>query len=326
MTVADHMLSFIGRTPLVRLNRVARDVEAEIVAKVEYLNPSGSIKDRIALRMIEDAEREGRLRAGMEIVEASTGNTATSLAFVGAVKGYRVRLFVPTHAASEERLRIMRAFGAVVVPIDVSADISAAPGAKSTGALHGSIVEKTPRQRCLELEQSSSDVWWARQFSNPSNAAAHADGTGREILEQTDGKVDAFVAAIGTCGTLIGVARALRARNPDVRVIAVEPRDQPAIKDGKLAAPVADPSISGGLLAEMVDQKVAERIIRVDQGEAIAMAHRLCEEEGLFCGLSAGANVVAALQIAREMKTGQRVATILADSRDRYLFEERLTT
>ena len=323
MQIAAHVLSLIGHTPLVRLDRVARDVEAEVVVKLEYLNPSGSIKDRIALRMIEDAERSGALRPGMEIVEASTGNTATSLAFVGAIKGYRVRLLVPSSAASEERVRIMKAYGATVTPVD----IAGSGDDRSAGGLHGSVVEKTPRRRCLELEQSAPDkVWWARQFSNPSNVAAHAEGTGREILDQTDGHVDAFVAAIGTCGTLIGVAQALRAHNPAVRIVAVEPRSQPAIKDGKLAAPITDRRIAGGLLAEMVDRKVAGQIIRVDQGEAIAMAHRLSEEEGLFCGLSSGANVVAALRVARELGRGRRVVTVLADSRDRYLFKEQLTT
>jgi cysteine synthase A len=243
------------------------------------------------------------------------------LAFVGAIKGYRVRLMVPGSAASEERLRIMRSYGAIVTEVD----ISGSGDDKSEGGLHGSVVEKTPRKVCLELEQSSSNVWWARQFSNPSNVAAHAEGTGREILAQTGGRVDAFVAAIGTCGTVIGVAQALRERNPDVLIVAVEPRTSPAIKDGKLTVPIIE-NISGGLLAEMVEDKVADRIIHIDQGDAIEMAHRLAEEEGLFCGLSSGANVVAALQIAHELGQGKCVATVLADSRDRYLFTEKLTT
>jgi cysteine synthase len=174
--INDNLLSSIGHTPLVRLKRVAADIEAELLVKVEYLNPSGSIKDRIALRMIEDAERAGILRPGMEIVEASTGNTATALAFVGGLKGYRVHLFVPSIAASEERLRILKAYGAKVTPVDISKD-PAPRDTNTTGGLHGSIVEKLPRQKCLELERSDKNVWWARQFSNPSNSAAHADGT-----------------------------------------------------------------------------------------------------------------------------------------------------
>jgi len=302
---------------------VGRDVGAEIVVKVEYLNPSGSIKDRIALRMIEDAERAGKLRPGMEIVEGSTGNTATSLAFVGAVKGYHVRLFIPNKAASEERLKIMRAYGAEVIFVDVATPGDAKPG----GGVHGSVAEKSPRRRCLELEQAEPDkYWWARQFSSPGNSGAHEDGTGREILEQTGGKVDAFVAAIGTCGTLVGVGRALRKHNPAVRLVAVEPRTSPVIKDGKLIVPIDDPNVAGGLLEEMVKEKMAEEMVHIDQPEAIEMAHRLCEEEGLFCGLSSGANVVAALRVARELGRGRRVVTVLPDSRDRYLFKEQLTT
>ncbi len=324
MTITNSVLSLIGNTPLVRLTRVAKDVGAEVLVKLEYLNPSGSIKDRIALRMIEDAERDGALRPGMDIVEASTGNTATSLAFVGGVKGYRVRLFLPSKAASEERLRIMKAYGAEVTFLD-----AATPGEKSAGGggLHGSVVEVTPRQHCRELEQAAPDkVWWARQFSSPGNSGAHADGTAREILRQTDGRVDAFVAAIGTCGTLVGCARTLRAHNPAVRVVAVEPRTSRVIKDGKLIVPIDDPNVAGGLLQEMVNEGFARDMVHVEQDEAIAMAHRLAREEGLFCGLSSGANVLAALRVARELKPGQRVVTILVDSRDRYLFKEQLTT
>jgi cysteine synthase A len=322
MGIAGMILTCIGGTPLVRLSKVARDLGAEVVVKPEYLNPSGSIKDRVALRMIDDAERVGLLRPGMEIVEASTGNTATSLAFVGAVKGYRVHLFIPNVAVSEERLRILKSYGAAVTEVD----ITHTGDGGSTGGLHGSIVEKLPRVRCYELEQAEPDrVWWARQFSNPSNVAAHREGTAREIIEQSDGQVDAFVAAIGTCGTLIGCAEALRAHRAGVLVAAVEPRRSPAIRDGKLTQPIIE-NISGGLLARMVDERIADRIIHVDQGEAIAMAHRLCQEEGLFCGLSSGANVVAALELARELGPGKRVATVLPDSRDRYLFKEQLTT
>jgi cysteine synthase A len=325
MQIAEHLLSTIGHTPLVRLCKLARNLDAEVAVKVEFLNPSGSIKDRIALRMIEDAERAGVLRPGMEIVEASTGNTAVSLAFVGAIKGYRVHLFIPRKAFSEERVKLMTSFGAVVTLVESDSAGDTTPDRASGGGLHGSVVEVTPRVRCLQRECSSPDVWWARQFSNPSNVAAHVDGTGREIIEQTDGYVHAFVAAIGTCGTLIGVAQALRGRNPDVQIVAVEPRAQPVIQDGKLMVPVVE-GISGGLLAQMVDQRVATRIIRVSQDEAIAMAHRLSEEEGLLCGLSSGANVLAALEVARELGHGQRVVTVLPDSRDRYLFKEQLTT
>ncbi len=320
MNIARSVLELIGNTPMVRLNSVAKGALAEVDAKLEYLNPSGSIKDRIALRMIEDAEREGFLKPGMVIVEASTGNTATALAFVGAAKGYRVRLYVPNMAASEERMRILKAYGVELVIVD----LFEAEG--SSGGLHGSIVELAPRQRCLEEERKDPNVWWARQFSNPANSGAHADTTAKEILSQTEGKIDAFVTAIGTCGTVVGVARALRSHNPGIQIVAVEPRTSPAVDEsGKMIIPVIE-GVTGGLLLEMVESKIVDRIIRVDQDDAIAMAHRMAQEEGIFCGLSSGANVVAALQVAKLLGPFKRVVTLCVDSRDRYLFKEQLTT
>ncbi|MDQ7793301.1 MAG: cysteine synthase family protein [bacterium] len=314
------VLDLIGNTPMVRLARLTDGVGAEVLVKLEYLNPSGSIKDRIALRMIDDAERSGRLRPGMRVVEASTGNTATALALVGAVKGYPVTLYVPGSAASEERLRICRSYGAEVVSVDVD---GAAHAAGSKG-VHGGIAELVPRQICRD-EEARGNTWWARQFSNPSNVAAHRETTGREILEQTGGRVDAFVAAVGTAGTLVGVAQAVRAANPSVRIVAVEPENSRSIKDGKLRVPVIE-GISGGILREMFEQRVADQVVVADEAEAITTAYRLAREEGLFCGLSSGANVLAALRVARELGPGQRVVTVLVDSRDRYLFEQRLTT
>jgi len=322
MKAAHDILSQVGKTPMVRLSRVARDVEAEVLVKLEYLNPSGSIKDRIAVRMIEDAERDGSLRQGMTIIESSTGNTATALAFVGAVKGYSVTLYVPSTAASEERMRICKAYGAKVVTIDVQNN-----GDLGKRGVHGTVAELMPREICLHEEQRAPDrIWWARQFSNPSNAAAHQHTTGKEILEQVRGNVDAFVAAIGTAGTLVGVSRALRAHNASVRVIGVQPAGfEKVVEDGRLNIPLIE-GVSGGLLLEMVEQRLAEKVVCVEQKDAIEMAHRLAEEEGLFCGISSGANVLAALDIARSLGRGKRVVTVLVDSRDRYLFAERFTT
>ena len=322
MAISRGVLSLIGNTPMVRLNRIGRDLNAEVCVKLEYLNPSGSIKDRIALRMIEDAEKAGKLRPGMEILDASTGNTAASLAFVGAVKGYRVRIIVPKVAASEERLRIMKAYGATVDLVEGADPNDPQP----EGGIHGDIAEKTPRQMCWEQEKAApGKIWWARQFSSPGNDGAHCDGTGAEILAQTGGKVDAFVAAVGTGGTLVGVARALRAKNPAVKIIAVEPKESPVISNAKKNV-MPNPELRGGLVPRIIDEKVADQVIPVSEPDAIAMAYRLAKEEGLYCGLSSGANVAAALQIAREMNRGQRVVTILVDSRDRYLFKEKFTT
>jgi len=327
MRIAKSMLELIGSTPLVRLNRIGKDVPAEILVKPEFLNPSGSLKDRVALRMIEEAERSGRLKPGMTIVEASTGNMAAALAFVGAIKGYKVHIYFPAVAASEERLRIMKSYGATVTLIG-DEGVVAGSDEQPTGALHGAIVEKSPRRTCLAVEQADPEkIWWARQSSNSANTLSHEEGTAREILDQTDGRVDAFCAAIGTCGTLLGCGRAFKRHNPNVLIAAVEPADQAMFRlDGtRINEPVNDPTRSV-LIMEFVALKIAQEIIHVEQQQAIDMAHRLSEEEGIFCGLSAGANVVAALQLARKMKPGQRVVTVLPDSRDRYLFKERFTT
>lgn len=329
MQAAKSVLELIGHTPLLRLSRVAKDVPAEVLVKAEYLNPSGSVKDRVAFRMIEEAERSGALKPGMTIVEASTGNMAAALAFVGAIKGYKVHIFFPAVAASEERLRIIRSYGAAVTLIGEGGEQVTTASDVPTGALHGAVVEKTPRRICLAVEQANPDkIWWARQASNPANTLAHEEGTAREIIEQAGGKVDVFCAAIGTCGTLLGCGKALRRHNPEVLLVAVEPRDQAMFRlDGKRVAepPPGDPTRSV-LMMEFLGLKIAGKIIHVEQQQAIDMAHRLSEEEGLFCGLSAGANVFAALQLAGEMKPGQRVVTVLPDSRDRYLFKERFTT
>jgi cysteine synthase A len=268
--------------------------------------------------MIEDAEREGKLRPGMRIIEASTGNTATALAFVGAVKGYPVTLYVPDTAASEERIRICKSYGAQVVKVDTQDE----EGLKQRG-IHGAVAELIPRQVCLQEEQNDPNTWWARQFSNPSNAVAHQETTAKEILEQTGGKVDAFVAAIGTGGTLVGVARALKAHNPAVKIVAVEPKNSRTIKNGRPNVPIIE-GVSGGLLLQVAE--LADEVVAVSDDEAISMCHRLAQEEGLFCGISSGANVLVALRVARELGGGKRVVTVLVDSRDRYLFVERFTT
>jgi len=319
---SSNILAFIGNTPLVRLRKLTKEVAAEVLVKVEYLNPSGSIKDRVALRMVEDAEADGRLKPGMEIIEASTGNTGASLAFVGAAKGYAVSIYVPHTVVSEERRRILNSYGARVVPTD-SGDVifdSTFPQ-----GVHGARVELLPRRVCFQREAADRNVWWARQFSNPSNSLAHREGTGAEILRQAGGAVDAFVAAIGTGGTLLGVADALGAVDPKTKIIAAEPKRHRTIVDGRLTVPIIE-GISGGLLTELIDRRIIDEVCAVDEGEAIGVAHALAEQEGLFCGLSSGANVYTALQVAKQMKKGQIVVTVLPDSRDRYLFTERLTT
>jgi cysteine synthase A len=322
MAIHSSILEHIGNTPLIRLGRLARHVAPEVLVKAEHLNPSGSIKDRVALRMIEDAEAQGILKPGMEVIESSTGNTGTALAFVGGVKGYRVTIYVPRSVFSEERQKILSCYGAQILPVDIE-DLIADKDVLQ--AVHGARVEILPRRVCAQKEAASKNVWWARQFSNPSNAYAHRDTTGKEILKDAGGKIDVFLAAVGTGGTLLGVSEALLAANPSTKIIAVEPKGHRSIVDGKLAIPVIE-GFSGGLLVDLVDRKIISDVIAVDENDAIRMAHSLSEEEGLFCGLTSGANVFAALQVARDMDAGQRIVTVLPDNRDRYLFSERLTT
>jgi len=314
------VLDLIGNTPLVRLNSVTEGLESEVLAKLEYLNPSGSIKDRIALWMIESAENRGLLKPGHKIVEASTGNTGIALSFVAAVKGYQMIVYMPKAVASEERRRMMESYGARIELVGTeSLDPSLDP------SVHGGVIEIIPRQKCREVEAASSDVWWARQFSNPDNVAAHRETTGKEILQQTGGQLDAFVTSIGTGGTLMGVAEAVKPVCPQAQMIAVEPASSPWIGKGKESIPIIE-GITDGLLIDILDQGVADEVMWVTDDEATGMARRLAEEEGLFCGMSGGANVFAALQVARRMGKGKTIVAILTDSRDRYLSAEKYVT
>ncbi|MGB3906477.1 MAG: cysteine synthase family protein [Anaerolineae bacterium] len=314
------VLDLIGNTPLVRLNSVSEGLESEVLAKLEYLNPSGSIKDRIALWMIESAENRGLLKPGHKIVEASTGNTGIALSFVAAVKGYQMIVYMPKAVASEERRRMMESYGARIELVGTeSLDPSLDP------SVHGGVIEIVPRQKCREVEAASPDVWWARQFSNPDNVAAHRETTGKEILQQTGGQLDAFVTSIGTGGTLMGVAQAVKPVCPQAQMIAVEPASSPWIGKGKESIPFIE-GITDGLLIDILDQGVADEVMWVTDDEATGMARRLAEEEGLFCGMSGGANVFAALQVARKLGKGKTIVAILTDSRDRYLSAEKYVT
>ena len=318
--VHGSVLDLIGNTPLVRLNKVTAGLEAEVLAKLEYLNPSGSIKDRIALYMIENAEKRGDLKPGYRIVEASTGNTGIALSFVAAVKGYPMTVYMPKAVASEERKRMMESYGAQIELVGTE-DLDTA----LDPSVHGGVIEIVPRQKCKEVEAANPHTWWARQFSNPDNVAAHRETTGKEILEQTGGQINAFVASIGTGGTLLGVSQAIKPVCPEAQMIAVEPAGAPWIGRGKEAIPFIE-GITDGLLFDILDGGVAEEILWVTDEDAVQMARRLAREEGLFCGMSAGANVFAALQIAERLGKANTVVAILTDSRDRYLTTERYIT
>jgi cysteine synthase A len=306
LKIADSMLELIGGIPLVRLNRIGRESGAEILVKPEFLNPSGSLKDRVALRMVEEAEAAGLLTAGGCIVESTTGNTGAALAFVAAVKGYGFTAFVPAEVADQGRMAIMQAYGARCVPF----------------ATDGEWGELAGRRSCLDLEADGHGVWWPRQFSNPHNVAAHHESTAREILDKTDGRLDAFVGSVGSGGTLLGVGQVLKEHDPAIRLIGVEPQSWPGLSQGE---PTVD-QLAGGTLNSLRGSGLVDQVITLDDELAMAMAHRLAQEEGMFCGISSGANVAAALRVAGELGPGKRIVTCLCDSRDRYFFNEAYVT
>ena len=314
----DSILDIIGNTPMVKLQKLTPKSGADIFTKLEYLNPSGSYKDRIALEMIRSAEAEGKLKPGYTIVEASTGNTGTALSFVGTRLGYKVEIYMP-EGMTRERIKIMESYGAKVHEMKIE-------GATTEGSVAGAEVEFTPRKKCLELERSDPTIWWARQFSNPANWKAHMV-TGNEILDQMNGKVDAFVASIGVGGTLYGVARALKAKLPKCKVIGLEPASANyAISDGITSPPGMSKEIAGGIIEEMMKSDLIDEVVKVTNEDAINISDRLVREEGLFCGISAGANVYYSIKVAERLSKGKRVVTVLPDHRDRYLSEKKYTT
>jgi len=319
--IAESMLDLIGNIPLVRLQRIGADSGTEILVKPEYLNPSGSIKDRIAQRMVEAAEADGLLNPTSTIIEATTGNTGTALAFVAAVKGYHMVAYSPKQVANRSRSAIMLAYGGEMETVE--AEAQGADG-NSDSSVHGGRIELLPRQICLDLEQENENLWWARQFSNPQNARAHREWTAQEIIDCTDGALDAFVASVGTGGTLLGVAQALKERNPEIWIVGVEPAGSP-ILGAPDDFPIV-PEISDGIIPEILESGLVDQLISLSDHQAIQMAHKLAELEGISCGMSSGANVEACLQVAREIGPGKRIVTVLPDSRDRYLEVEKYTT
>ena len=310
------MLELIGDTPMVKLSKVAPR-GLSVFVKAEYLNPSGSLKDRIALMMIRDAEARGDLKPGYTIIEASTGNTGTSLSFVGTQLGYKVEIYMP-EGMTPERVKIMESYGAKVHQLKLRGS--------SEGSVAGAEVEIDTRIKCLEVERSNPKMWWARQFSNSSNTKAHLR-TGEEIYEQLDGKVDAFVASIGVGGTLYGVAQALRKRIPGILIVGAEPASaQYPLSEGYTRVPGTGDDVCGGIIEEMLNSGIVDRVEKVGNEQAITMSDRLVREEGLFCGISSGANVYLAVKVAKQLGPGKNVVTVLPDHRDRYLSEKKYTT
>ena len=297
MKIADSMIDLVGHTPLVWLKRLTN---AKVVAKIEAFSPGGSVKDRIGLHMIEDAESRGVLKTGMTIIEPTSGNTGIALAWVAAIKGYDLILTMPEEMTAERRM-LLKALGATVVLTDAAQGM--------TGAI----------EKAQSLSQQLGNVFIPMQFENSANPEMHLLTTGPEIWEDTDGRVDIVVAGVGTGGTVTGVAKALKIKNPDVKIIAVEPERSAVLSGGEPGAHMIQ-GIGAGFVPKVLDRAVIDEIVQVSDAEAFAMTKELLAKEGIICGISSGAAVHAALKVAaRAESTGKLIVVILPDTGERYL-------
>jgi len=303
MKIANSMTDLVGNTPLVRLNRLAKGCVADVVVKLEFFNPLSSIKDRIALSMIDEAERSGRLRPGSVIVEPTSGNTGVGLAFVCAVRGYHLILTMPESMSLERRM-LLAAMGAELVLTPASAGMA------------GAVAEAEKILASLE------DGFMPGQFANPANPAIHERTTAEELWHDTDGRIDVLVAGVGTGGTITGVGRTLKRRKQSFMAVAVEPAASPLLSGGK-AGPHKIQGIGANFIPEVLDRSIMDRIVGVSNEDAMIMARRLAREEGILCGISSGANVWAALELAREPEMeGKLIVAIICDTGERYLSTE----
>ncbi|MGE5371463.1 MAG: cysteine synthase A [Solirubrobacterales bacterium] len=302
--VLDNVLDAIGCTPIVRLSRLSQDVNAEILVKLEYTNPSGSLKDRILHRIIEAAEQRGELKPGMILLEGTTGNTGIATSMVGAAKGYRVIIVMP-EGMTEERKKTIRAYGAELV---------LTPGGEVDVDL---VLEEVQRIKAKLGDQ----VFQIGQFTRPENVDAHYHLTGPEIWEQTRGHVDAFVMCQGTGGTITGTGKYLKEKKTDVKVFVSEPLEAPILAECQIG-PHKVQGIADGLVPEILGLEVIDGIVQISSDEAITMARRVTAEEGIFCGISSGINVAAALKLARHLPELGTIVTMINDNGLRYLSSE----
>ncbi|MCM8814519.1 MAG: cysteine synthase A [Candidatus Omnitrophica bacterium] len=304
--VAENVLELVCNTPMVRLNRIVEKDMAEIYAKLESFNPAGSVKDRISLSMIEDAERKGKLKPGTVVVEPTSGNTGIGLAMVCAVKGYRCILTMP-ESMSLERIYILKSYGAEVVLTPAIEGM--------TGAI----------KKAEEIVKNNKNSFMPQQFNNLANPEIHRKTTAREILEACDGKLDAFVSGVGTGGTITGVGEILKKEIEGIKIVAVEPAGS-AVLSGKKAGPHKIQGIGAGFIPKILNRKIIDQVIVVEDDQAFQTAKRLSREEGLFVGISAGAACFAALKVAKDLGKGKRVVVIFSDTGERYFSMEQYFT
>ena len=300
MRVANDMTELVGRTPMVWLSRVAEGCVARVAAKLEMFNPCSSIKDRIGVAMIRAAEQEGLVGSSSVIIEPTSGNTGVGLAFMCAVRGYRLVLTMPESMSLERRM-LLKGFGAEVV---------LTPAAQG---MRGAV------EKAEEMRRTVPGAFIPQQFANPANPDIHTRTTGVEIWNDTDGEVDVFVAGVGSGGTITGVARALKSKKPSCRAVAVEPAASPVLSGGK-PGPHAIQGIGAGFVPEVLDRGVLDEVFTVENEDAMVMARRLLREEGILCGISSGANAHAAVEIAkRPENAGKVVVFVVCDTGERYL-------
>ncbi len=305
MRIYNSVSELIGKTPLLKLNRIidSKNLCASVFAKLEYFNPAGSVKDRVARQMIEDAERSGALKKGATLIEATSGNTGIGLCAVAAAMGYKVIIVMP-ETMSEERKKLMCAYGAELVLTD---------GKKG---MQGAI------DKAEELCHTIDGAFLTRQFENESNSKAHFESTGPEIWDDLDGKVDIFVAGVGTGGTLTGVGRYLKSKKPEIRIVAVEPKDSPVLSGGKAGAHGIQ-GIGAGFVPKVLDTEIFDEVICVSTEQAYGCAREIAKSEGVLCGISSGAALSAAVELAkREENQGKNIVVLLADTGERYLSTE----
>jgi len=296
--MAKNILELVGKTPMVKLVKI-NNTNCTILAKLETLNPSGSIKDIMALYMMGVAEKKGLLKPGGKIIEATSGNTGISFAMLAPIKGYKFIAVMPEHM-SKERRQMIQAFGAEIVLTP-----------EKEGFI-GSL------KKVEQLAKENKDVWLPRQFDNPDNIAAHREITAKRILQEVKERIDAFVAGVGTGGTLMGVAEALTKVYPKMKVVAVEPAESALMSGGKPASHLIQ-GIGPGFIPSLVDMSLVDEVIKVKSSDAVDMTRRLIKEEGLMVGISSGANVLAAVEVARRLGKGKTIVTILPDRGERYL-------